>query len=60
MYAENYPKQMDDIPKIRVIIRKRPVNRKEAQKNDPDIIDIRGPQTVVVRETKSTFHPYFT
>lgn len=39
-------------PKIRVVIRKRPVNKKELQRSDADIIDVRGTQTVVVREMK--------
>ena len=43
---------LDNTPKIRVCIRKRPLTKKEIQRNDADIIDIRGPQTVVVRETK--------
>jgi len=43
---------LDNTPKIRVVIRKRPLNRKETQKNDQDIVDIRGVQTTVVRETK--------
>ncbi len=41
-----------DIPKIRVIVRKRPPNKKEIQKNDIDIIEPRGAQTVVVKELK--------
>lgn len=43
---------LDNTPKIRVVIRKRPLSKKELQKNEIDIIDIRGPQTAVVRETK--------
>lgn len=43
---------LDSIPKIRVIIRKRPLGKKELQKGDTDIVDIRGTQTAVVRETK--------
>ena len=43
---------IDNTPKIRVVIRKRPINKKEHLKNDINIIDIRGPQTLVVRETK--------
>jgi len=43
---------LDNTPKIRVVIRKRPLNKKEVQKNDQDIVDIRGVQTTVVRETK--------
>jgi len=42
----------DNAPKIRVVIRKRPLGKKELMKNDLDIADIRGPQTVVIRETK--------
>lgn len=42
----------DNLPKIRVVVRKRPLNRKEIQKNDADIIEIRRPQTVIVREMK--------
>lgn len=42
----------NSLPKIRVVVRKRPLNRKETQKNDADIIEIRRPQTVIVREMK--------
>jgi kinesin family protein 2/24 len=42
----------DGTPKIRVVIRKRPINKKETQKGEIDIVDIRGSQTTVVRETK--------
>lgn len=41
-----------DIPKIRVIVRKRPANKKELQRNDIDIIETKGSQTVVVKELK--------
>jgi kinesin family protein 2/24 len=43
---------LDNTPKIRVVIRKRPLGKKELQKGDFDIVDIRGPQTAVVKETK--------
>lgn len=43
---------IDNTPKIRVVIRKRPISKKETSKSDIDIVDIRGPQTVVVREMK--------
>jgi uncharacterized protein YcgI (DUF1989 family) len=43
---------IDNTPKIRVVIRKRPISKKETAKSDVDIVDIRGPQTVVVREMK--------
>lgn len=42
----------DNLPKIRVVIRKRPPNKKELMKNESDIIDVRGPQTLTVREMK--------
>jgi hypothetical protein len=41
-----------DIPKIRVIVRKRPPNKKELQRNDIDIIESRGAQTLIVKELK--------
>jgi kinesin family protein 2/24 len=44
---------IDNTPKIQVAIRKRPIGKKELQRNDVDIVEIRGPQTVVVRETKA-------
>ena len=53
MYIEDSNFQfLDNTPKIRVVIRKRPMGKKEIQRNDADIIEIRGPQTVVVKETK--------
>lgn len=42
----------DNTPKIRVVIRKRPLSKKESQRNDIDIVDVRGTQTTVVREMK--------
>ena len=47
-----YEEYTDNLPKIRVVVRKRPLNKKETQKNDADIIEIRRPQTVIVREMK--------
>ena len=41
-----------DIPKIRVVVRKRPLNKKELMKNDLDIIEQRGPHNLVVKELK--------
>jgi kinesin family protein 2/24 len=41
----------DNTPKIRVVIRKRPVNKKELQKGDTDIIEVNNPN-VIVKETK--------
>jgi len=53
MNIEESPFQfLDNTPKIRVIIRKRPLGKKELQKNDTDILEAKGPQTLAVRETK--------
>ena len=52
IYAESNYIDIDNTPKIRVVIRKRPINKKELLKNDTNIIEIRGSQTLVVRETK--------
>ena len=40
------------IPKIRVIVRKRPLGKKEIAKNDTDVVDIRNNKQVVVKELK--------
>ena len=40
------------IPKIRVIVRKRPLNKKELSKGDNDVVEIRGKRQVVVKELK--------
>lgn len=42
-----------DIPKIRVAVRKRPMNSKEMQKNDIDIIECKTNQTLIVKELKN-------
>ena len=49
-FLENPTK--DSTPKIRVVIRKRPLNKREIQRNEIDIIEKRGPQTVIVKELK--------
>jgi hypothetical protein len=41
----------DSIPKIRVAVRKRPINKKEAQRSEMDIIDIKG-NSMIVKELK--------
>ena len=43
---------LDNIPKIRVVIRKRPLTKKELLKGDQDIVEVREPQAVIVREAK--------
>jgi len=39
-------------PKIRVIVRKRPINRSELSRNELDIVEIRGKDQVVIKELK--------
>lgn len=41
-----------EIPRIRVIVRKRPLNKKEINRNDLDIIDLRSGSNLVVKELK--------
>ena len=41
-----------EVPKIQVIIRKRPLNRKENASNDPDIVESFGEGSMIVREMK--------
>lgn len=43
---------MDSIPKINVVIRKRPLSKKELANNDMDIVDCHGSKELVVRELK--------
>ena len=42
----------ENIPKIRVIIRKRPLSKKEISKNEKDVIDIKEKKKVIVKEQK--------
>lgn len=49
MILEDY---QDNTPKIKVYIRKRPLGKKEIMRNEPDILEIRDFQTVVVKENK--------
>jgi len=39
-------------PKIRVVVRKRPLTQKEMNRQDTDIIEIRSEQNMVVKELK--------
>jgi hypothetical protein len=41
-----------DNSKIKVIVRKRPINKKELSKNEMDIIEMRTTTSVVVKELK--------
>ena len=40
------------IPKIRVCIRKRPLNKKETNANEKDVVEVKIPDEVFVREQK--------
>ena len=44
-----------DIPKIRVIVRKRPLNKKEQEKNELDIIEIKEKKYLIVLLMKMMF-----
>ena len=39
-------------PKIRVVVRKRPLNTKEQKKNDQDVLEIQDAQSLIVKELK--------
>lgn len=53
MNIEESPFQfLDSIPKIRVVIRKRPLTKRELLKSEQDIIEVRGTQSIIVREQK--------
>lgn len=39
-------------PKIRVVVRKRPLTSKELKKCDNDILEVRNPSCLVVKELK--------
>jgi hypothetical protein len=41
-----------ETPKIRVVVRKRPIFKKEVLRNDIDILEKRTDSTVVVKELK--------
>ncbi len=43
---------MDDQPKIRVVVRKRPLTRKEQNMREQDVVEVWQGNTVVVREMK--------
>ncbi len=43
---------MEEAPRIRVVVRKRPLNKKELKKNEEDIMEVRNAQTLAVKEMK--------
>ncbi len=52
IFSNTIQEQYNLIPKIRVIIRKRPLSQKELLKSDTDIIEIRNQNKVIVKELK--------
>lgn len=43
---------MDSAPRIRVVVRKRPLTQKELRKDDKDIIRVHNSQQLAVEELK--------
>jgi hypothetical protein len=43
---------LKEIPKIRVVVRKRPMNKKEMAKSEMDIIETENEKTIIVKELK--------
>lgn len=43
---------LDAVPKIRVVVRKRPLGSKELARKDKDIVEVRDGSVVCVRELK--------
>lgn len=41
-----------DQTRIRVVVRKRPISKKESSKNDVDILERRGTDSIAVKELK--------
>jgi hypothetical protein len=41
-----------NLPKIRVVVRKRPINSKEKGRNDKDIVEVKDESTLTVKEIK--------
>ena len=48
---ESFP-ETKDAPKIRVVVRKRPLMQKESKRSDVDCVEVRYPQTIIVKEIK--------
>jgi kinesin family member 2/24 len=46
--------QASEQPKIRVVIRKRPLNRKEVARGEQDVVEVAHSNQVIVREQKYT------
>lgn len=43
---------MESQPRIRVVVRKRPLSKKEVQQEDVDIVDVDSSTSLVVKELK--------
>ena len=41
-----------NIPKIRVVVRKRPLTGKEQRRNEQDVLEVITPEDLVVKEQK--------
>jgi hypothetical protein len=52
MENQNMKATKAEPPKIRVVVRKRPLTSRELKKSDADILEIRGEQNLVVKELK--------
>jgi hypothetical protein len=50
--CNNNQQYTDTVSKIRVAVRKRPLNKKETSRNEMDIIEIKNGNTVIVKELK--------
>ena len=48
----NMMKNTSEPPKIRVVVRKRPLTSKELKKADTDILEVRSSSHLVVKELK--------
>ena len=48
----NHSTVFKDVQKIRVAVRKRPLNKKELGRNEIDIIEVKTSQTLIVKELK--------
>lgn len=51
-YNQNTYTSYHSIPKIRVVVRKRPLNKKELKKGELDVVEIPSDTNVIVKEAK--------
>lgn len=49
---ENHFMKVQEPPKIRVVVRKRPLTQKELKRNDVDILEITSESNMIVKELK--------